>query len=224
MERISVLIVDDHRLFRDGLASLLASEPIFQVVGKAATAREALALLVEKRPDVALVDLKMPDTPGIEVIAQLLSERPDLGIVVLTASEENADLIAAIRAGARGYALKNVEADSLFDVIRQVHAGGAALCHQATPKAIDILRGMQDDSALDAGLTPREHEVVALIAAGADNAAIADRLVISENTVKTHVSHIMDKLSVKNRSDLIAWAQQRGRSMNRVRLEKSSQS
>lgn len=222
MERIRVLIVDDHRLFRQGLASLLGSEPSFEVVGMAASGREALGMSAELQPDVAIVDLRMPDTSGLEVIPHLLATRPDLGIVVLTASEESLDLVAAIQAGARGYVLKNADADVLFDVVRQVRAGGAALCDLATPKVIEILRGLHTGPALEAALTPREHEVVMLIVNGADNAEIASRLVISENTVKTHVSHILEKLGVKNRADLISWAARSGYGVNRVTPEKSS--
>ncbi len=210
MERINLLIVDDHRLFRQGLASLLESEPAFKVVAMAASGREALALLADANPDVAIVDLRMPETSGIQVIPQLLACRPDLGVVVLTASEESADLVAAIQAGARGYVMKNADADSLFDVIQQVHQGHAALCNLATPKVIEILRGIQMRPAFEASLTPREQEVVGLLVHGADNGEIAARLVISENTVKTHVSHILEKLGMKSRSDLVGWASQHG--------------
>lgn len=222
MAPVGILIVDDHRLFRQGLASLLESEPAFKVVGMAGSGPEALSLLAETQPDVALVDLKMPDAPGIQVVRQLLACRPSLGVVVLTASEENGDLIAAIQAGARGYVLKNADADSLFDVIRQVYGGSAALCNLATPKVLEILRGLQVRQNADALLTPREEEVVDLIVNGNDNGEIASRLVISENTVKTHVSHILEKLGMKNRSDLISWASRSGYSINRVTPEKSS--
>ena len=132
MERIRLLIVDDHRLFRQGLANLLESEPTFAVVGTAASGEEALVMAAEKQPDVAVVDLKMPNASGIEVTARLLAHQPSLGVVVLTASQENSDLVAAIQAGARGYVLKNADADELFDVIRHVYDGGAALCDLAT--------------------------------------------------------------------------------------------
>jgi DNA-binding NarL/FixJ family response regulator len=207
MERIRVLIVDDHRLFRQGLAGLLQSEPGFEVLGEAASGEEALRLAAAERPDVALVDLRMPGVAGTEVIAGLLALQPAPGVVVLTASEEGADLIRAVQAGAMGYVLKDADADALFGVIRRVHAGGAALCDKATPKALEILRGLAPHPAPADLLTPREQEVFALMQEGADNATIAARLVISENTVKTHVSHVLEKLQMRSRGDLIAWGQ-----------------
>lgn len=222
MERIRLLIVDDHRLFRQGLSSLLLSEPSFELVGMAASGAEALRLAAELQPDVAIVDLQMPDTPGLQLIPQLLAGYPGLGIVVLTASEERLDLLAAIRAGARGYVLKNADADALFDVVRQVRAGGAALCDRTTTKVIEILRGPHPLQPPEAALTPREQEVVTLMVQGADNAAIANQLVISENTVKAHVSHILEKLGVKNRAGLVTWAARSGYGTNRVAPEKTA--
>ncbi len=216
MERIRILIVDDHRLFRQGLVSLLASEPALEIVATAAGGEEALVLTAQTEPDVALVDLKMPGMSGIELIPRLLACRPTIGIVVLTASEENSDLLAAVRAGARGYALKNADADVLLDVIRQVHAGNAGLCQMSTPKVMEIIRALQTAHVADATLTPREREVVQLITAGANNGEIAGHLLISENTVKTHVAHILDKLGIKHRSELITWAAQSGYQANRV--------
>ncbi len=205
MDPIRLLIVDDHRLFRQGLVSLLQDEPEFQVVAEASTGQEALQLAEERRPDVALVDLMMPGMSGIEVIEELISRRLTPGVVALTASEEHADLIRAVQAGARGYALKNADADVLIDIIRRVRAGGAGLCDKATPKVLEILRGLAMHPMPGVLLTPREQEVLALLERGADNAEIASRLVISENTVKTHVSHVLEKLGMRSRSDLIAW-------------------
>jgi DNA-binding NarL/FixJ family response regulator len=205
MERVRILIVDDHRLFRQGLISLLQSEPEFEVVGEAASGEDAVRLAATKQPDVALVDLMMPDAEGTTVIAQLLACRSALGIVVLTAAEDHNDLIGAIQAGARGYVLKNADDDSLFRVIRRVRAGSVAFCDAATLKVFEILRGLAVQPALGAPLTPREQEVLALMTKGANNAEIAGQLVISENTVKTHVSHVLEKLDMRNRSDLIAW-------------------
>jgi DNA-binding NarL/FixJ family response regulator len=207
MDCIRLLVADDHRLFRQGLLSLLQSEPEFEVVGEAASGQEALRLAAVAQPDVALVDLMMPDMSGTEVIAQLVARWPAFKVVVLTASEDSQDLLGAIQAGAKGYVLKNADADDLFDVIRDVYAGGEAICAMATSKVMQILRGLVARSAPDPGLTPREREVVALLAAGADSAEIASRLVISKNTVRTHVAHILEKLQLRNRSELIAWGQ-----------------
>jgi DNA-binding NarL/FixJ family response regulator len=189
-----LLIVDDHRLFRQGLAGLLQSEPEFEIVGEAASGEEALRLAGTTAPEIALVDLKMPDMPGTDVIAELRTRWPALGVVVLTASDDDGELIRAIQAGAQGYVLKSADAESLFDVIRQVHAGGAGLCQVVTPKVLEILRSLTMRPAPSVPLTPREEEVLALVIKGADNAEIASRLVISENTVKSHVSHILEKL------------------------------
>jgi DNA-binding NarL/FixJ family response regulator len=205
MECIRLLIVDDHRLFRQGLVSLLRGEPEFEVVGEAASGQEALRLAADTQPDVALVDLRMPDSAGSVVIAGLLARQPASRVVALTASEDIADLISAVQAGAAGYVLRNANADDLLDIIRRVHAGGAALCDQATPKVLDFLRGLAVHPVPGGRLTPREQEVLALMEDGADSAEVASRLVISENTVKTHVSHILEKLGMRTRSDLIAW-------------------
>jgi DNA-binding NarL/FixJ family response regulator len=204
MERIRLLIVDDHRLFRQGLVSLLQGEPEFEVVGETASGQEALRLAAERRPDVALVDLRMPDLPGVEVIAGLCALRPGPRMVALTASEDIADLICAVQAGATGYVVKNADADVLLDVIRRVHAGGAALCDKSTPRVLEFLRGLAIHPVHAGSLTPREQEVLALMEHGADNGEIAGKLVISENTVKTHVSHILEKLGMRTRGDLIA--------------------
>ena len=205
MECIRLLIVDDHRMFRQGLVGLLRSEPEFDVVGEAASGQEALRMLETAQPDVMLVDLLMPGMPGSEVIAELLARQPDLGVVALTASDDDASLIGAIQAGAKGYVLKNADAESLFDVIRQVHAGGAGLCSVATPRVLEILRGLAARPTPKVPLTPREQEILAWLGKGADNGEIAGRLFISENTVKSHVSHILEKLGMRSRGDLIAW-------------------
>jgi DNA-binding NarL/FixJ family response regulator len=205
MECIRLLIVDDHRLFRQGLVSLLQGEPEFEVVGETASGQEALRLAVDKQPDVALVDLKMPDVAGIEVIAGLLARRPAPRVVALTASEDIADLISAVQAGAAGYVLKNADADVLLDVIRRVHAGGAALCDKTTPKVLDFLRGLAVHPVPGSPLTPQEQEVLVLMEDGADNAEIASLPVISEDTVKPHASHILEMAGMRSRSDLIAW-------------------
>lgn len=204
MRPIRILIVDDHRLFRQGLVSLLDTESGFEVVGEAASGQEALRLAAERRPDVALVDLRMPDAAGARVIASLLALDPSPKAVALTASEDSGDMLAAIQAGAMGYVQKNADADVLFDAIRKVHQGGAALCDTAVPKVLAMLRSHPFPSSA-ALLTPREQEVLALIVDGSTNAEIARRLVISENTVKTHVSHILEKLGARNRDELIGW-------------------
>jgi DNA-binding NarL/FixJ family response regulator len=216
MDSIRVLIVDDHRLFRQGLVSLLRSEPGFEVIGEASSQREALQLLRDQRPDVAVLDLVMPDTTGTELIEQvLLACVPPPGVIVLTASEDSVDLVSAIQAGAAGYIEKNADADALFSGIRKVHAGGAAVCDMAMPLVFEVLRGLPMRSQYrTALLTPREQEVLALIEDGEDNARISSRLFISENTVKTHVSHILDKLGLRSRAELVTSGAHPSRDIN----------
>ncbi len=204
MDCIRILIADDHRLFRQGLVGLLGSEPGFEVVGEAASKAETLRLLEATRPDVALLDLAMPGVVGTELIEQVLMIDPAPRVIVLTASENPADLAGALRAGARGYFLKNIDATSLFAAIRKVYAGGIAVGDTAMPQVVELLRGIPVRPAPGQVLTLREQEVLALVADGLDNSAIGARLVISEHTVKTHVAHILEKLGVHSRAELVA--------------------
>ncbi len=209
MECIRILIADDHLLFRQGLAGLLSSEPGLEVVGQASSKAETMQLLQSTHPEVAILDLAMPGVVGTELIEQVLAFDPAPGVIVLTASENTADLVGAIRAGARGYVLKNVDANSLFDAIRKVHAGGVVVGDTAMPQVVELLRGVPMHPSPGQVLTLREQEVLALMADGCDNSEIAARLVISEHTVKTHVSHMLEKLGVHSRAELIATARPR---------------
>jgi DNA-binding NarL/FixJ family response regulator len=201
------LIVDNHTLFRQGLVSLLQSEPGFEVTGEAGSGEEALKLVPKIQPDVVLMDVKMPGIGGVEATRRLGETMPQTRILMLTVSEEEESLFAAIQAGARGYILKNADADELLEAIRRVHAGEAMISPAMTFRLMQALRNGGVHSPLpELPLTSREQDVFELLAQGASNRQIARTLTISENTVKTHVRNILEKLEVRNRSEVAAYA------------------
>jgi two-component system nitrate/nitrite response regulator NarL len=207
MPSIRLLIVDNHTLFRQGLVSLLQSEPGFQVIGEAGSGEEALDLARQLQPDVVLMDVKMPGIGGVEATRRLLELMPPARVLMLTVSEEEESLFAAIHAGARGYILKNADADELLEGIRRVHAGEAMISPAMTFRLMQVLRsGGAPASASELPLTPREQDVFHLLVRGASNREIAESLTISENTVKTHVRNILDKLELDNRVEVAAFA------------------
>jgi len=206
MRSIRLLIVDDHTLFRQGLVSLLRGEPGFEVVGEAATGDEAVRLALTLQPDVILMDVKMAGMDGVETTRRLLEVIPHARILMLTVSDEDEDLFAAIQAGARGYILKNANADELLEAIRRVHAGEAMLSPAVTLRVLQAIRDGIPITDHTSELTPRERDVLHLLARGASNREIAESLMISENTVKTHVRHILEKLDLRSRGELIARA------------------
>jgi two-component system nitrate/nitrite response regulator NarL len=211
MAPIRLLIVDDHTMFRQGLVSLLQGEAEFQVVGQAAGGQEALRLAGELQPDVVLMDVMMPEMGGVEATRRLLETTPHARILMLTVSEEDEDLLAAIQAGARGYILKNADADALLEAIRRVHAGEAVLSPAVTLRVLQAVRAATPPPAREKPLTPREQEVLWLLARGASNCQIAETLMISENTVKTHVGHILEKLGIHSRHQVAAYVRHLGR-------------
>jgi two-component system nitrate/nitrite response regulator NarL len=207
MPPISLLIVDDHTLFRQGLVSLLLGEPGFRVAGEAASGEEALRLAAELQPDVVLMDVKMPGMDGVETTRCLLERMPQIRVLMLTVSEEDESLFAAIQAGARGYILKNADADDLLSAIRSVHAGEAAISPPMAARLFQALRtGALPTTALASALTEREQAVARLLAQGASNRQIAETLVITENTVKTHVRNILKKLELHSRGQVAGYS------------------
>jgi DNA-binding NarL/FixJ family response regulator len=207
MTSIRLLIVDNHTLFRQGLVSLLQSEPGFKVVGEAGSGEEALQLAPQLQPDVVLMDVKMPGIGGVEATRRLLEQMPPVRVLMLTVSEEEESLFAAIHAGARGYILKNADADELLEGIRRVHAGEAMISPAMTFRLIQVLRSGGGPAAPpELPLTSREQDVFHLLVRGASNREIAEMLTISENTVKTHVRNILDKLELDNRVEVAAFA------------------
>jgi DNA-binding NarL/FixJ family response regulator len=211
---LSVLIVDDHRLFRQGLAGLMSTRPdLVRLVGEAATAREALSRARELRPDLVLMDISMPGGSGLEATAVLRQELPDTAVVMLTSSDEDDHLQQAVRLGAAGYLLKDLDARELFDLIAGIARGEAAMTRAMAAR---LLRGLASgqapspEEALLAELTEREVEVLRLVARGVSNPEIAETLYVTVNTVKTHLRNILDKLQVENRTQAATYAVQKG--------------
>jgi DNA-binding NarL/FixJ family response regulator len=209
-----LLLADDHALFRSSLRSLLEARGV-EVVGEASDGHRAVELAVSLQPDLVLMDLSMPGLDGIEATRQLKAKMPEVKVVVLTASMEDEDLFAALRAGAQGYLLKNLEADSFFDLLDRAVAGEPALTPQMSRKVLEAFtkrepaRTHHDDP--DA-LTDREREVLELMVDGiTSNRQLAQRLEVSENTVKFHVRNILDKLHLHNRAQAVGHAMRHAR-------------
>jgi len=216
MDTVKVLVVDDHTLFRRGIASVLANQENLEVAGEALDGLEAIEKAKKIAPDVILMDLNMPRCSGLEAIQALQTEMPQVNILVLTVSENEADLFAAMKFGARGYVLKNTEPDELIHAILHIAQGGVIVSPLMATKLLtefkDLTAGVEKESTpgTEADLSPREGEVLQLVAQGASNKKIADSLFISENTVKTHLRNIMEKLHLANRSQAAAYAVKRG--------------
>jgi len=216
MDTVKVLVVDDHTLFRRGIAAVLANQESLEVVGEAVDGLEAIEKAKEITPDVVLMDLNMPRCSGLEAIQALQTEMPQVNVLVLTVSDKEADLFAAVKFGARGYILKNTEPEELIHAIFQIAQGGVIVSPLMATKLLtefkDLSAGVEREPipGTDTDLSPREGEVLQLVAQGAPNKKIADSLFISENTVKTHLRNIMEKLHLANRSQAAAYAVQRG--------------
>ncbi|HXB69384.1 MAG TPA: response regulator transcription factor [Candidatus Acidoferrales bacterium] len=200
--RIRVFSVDDHPLITEGIATLINSQPDMVLVAQASGGTEAIQQYRLHRPDVTLMDLRLPDLSGIDAMIAIRSEFPEARIVMLTTFEGDVEIQRALRAGARGYLLKNMPPSELLDVIRQVHAGKKRVPPEV---ALQLAEHMSDED-----LTAREVEVLTKVAGGNRNRDIADLLFVSEETVKVHIKHIMDKLGAKDRTQAIAIAVRRG--------------
>ena len=199
---IRILSIDDHPLVREGIAVIIDSQPDMKIIGTASTAAEGVQEFRKHRPDVTLMDLRLPDLSGIEAIIAIRAEFPDARIIVLTMFEGDVEIQRALVAGARGYLLKSMPPAELISVIRQVHAGKKRVPPQL---AAQLAEHMSDEA-----LTEREVEVLGQIAGGNRNRDIADRLFITEETVKVHIKHIMEKLGASDRTQAIAIAVRRG--------------
>ena len=205
-ETIRILIADDHPVVRDGLAAMLATQSDFVIVGEAGTGNDAVAQALKLRPDIILMDLEMPALDGVEAIRQLHAADAGVQVLVLTAFDTDERIVGAIAAGAQGYLLKGAPREEIFAAIRIVSTGGALIPPLVASK---LLRQVREAERPDA-LTPREHEVLKLMADGFANGEIAVRLFISERTVKFHVSAVLAKLGAKNRTQAVRLARERG--------------
>jgi DNA-binding NarL/FixJ family response regulator len=206
-QRISIMVVDDHALFRRGLISLLDEMPEFVVVGEAANGQEAVENIQRAAPDLLLLDINMPVMDGIQALSAIRKKLPEQKVLMLTISQNDDDLIDAIVSGANGYLLKNTEPDMLRMTIQQVVAGNAVLAPEITSKVLQAVRRAKTDRGRGL-LSDREIDVLKCLARGQTTSQIAATLFISENTVKTHIRHILEKMEVNNRAEAVARAAQ----------------
>jgi NarL family two-component system response regulator LiaR len=210
-EYINVLLVDDHSIVRQGIRSFLETQPDLVVIGEAASGEEATQLAAELAPDVVLIDLSMPGLGGIEAIRQIKKMSPHSQIVVLTSFQEDEYIFPTLRAGALSYVMKDIQARDLADTIRQAHRGESILHPRIAARVVQELRGARKDTPnVFTELSDREMDVLRLIAHGDSNATIAQKLSISEQTVKGHVSNILGKLHMADRTQAAVFAWQQG--------------
>jgi len=207
---IRILVADDHPIVRDGLVTILGTQPDFQVVGEAAGGEETIELVKQLSPDVLLLDLEMPQVDGVAVLRHLQKNEIAVRSIVFTAFDTDERILEAVQAGARGYLLKGAERRELFKAIRVVHDGGSLLQPMIASKLLQQVSEARQSPAEVESLTPRESEVLSLLAQGLQNKEIAHSLVISERTVKYHVSSIMGKLGASNRTEAVAIAANQG--------------
>ncbi len=202
---IRILISDDHPVVRAGLSGMISAEAGFEVIGEAGNGKEAIALTGELKPDVVLMDLRMPEMDGVTAIGHIKGDYPDVQILVLTTYESDADILRAIETGATGYLLKDTPREELFGAIRMVAEGKSPLDPGVATRLMQRMRGSDEE-----GLSTREIEVLELVARGTSNKEIAKQLWVSETTVKSHMLHIFDKLGVTDRTAAVTAALKRG--------------
>lgn len=207
-EPIKLLIADDHVLFRHGIVGIIKEQPDFQIVGEASSGPEVVQFSRERPLDVILMDIHMPGGSGVEA-TRILKEETAVRVLILTVSDNDEDLIKALAAGADGYLLKNAEPDELFQAIRQVAAGQGVLSPEVTARVMQAAGSAQSQQQATL-LSQREQEVLTELTKGGTTAHIAAVLFISENTVKTHIRHILEKLGAANRTEAVARAAELG--------------
>ncbi len=211
-ETITVLIADDHPIYRDGLASLLEPLPGIEVVGRAADGVQAVEQALASRPDVVIMDLQMPRLNGIEATRRVLAELPETGVLVITMGEDESTVFSAVTAGARGYLLKGADADEVVQAIRTVHGGGVVFGASLAQRIARVFAAGPSVAAPSVfpELTEREREILDLVASGLSNGDIATRLYLSPKTVRNNVSAILTKLRARDRSAAIVAAREAG--------------
>lgn len=209
---IKVLIADDHKLFRQGLIGLMKTrEDLVEVIGEAETGEEAVYLAEQLRPDVILMDIYMPEMDGLQAAKEIHSRFPKIAIVMLTSSEKDGHLYEAVQVGVSGYLLKSLDANELFDLLKGVVQGETAMTRAMAGKLLkSVANRIADVDKGEQSLTERELFVLRLVASGASNQDIADKLTISINTVKSHLKSILDKLQLENRTQAATYALKHG--------------
>lgn len=215
MDPLRILLVDDHALFRSGIHALLQRYPEFTVAGEATDGLEGLKLATSLRPDIVLLDLHMPGISGLEALKMIKETLPGTCVIMLTVSEDAEDLLTAIRAGANGYLLKNIDMDAFVDGLNRARRGEAVVSPQLTGK---LLTGIQGNAAHGEASVPielenlsaREREVLSLLAGGASNKELARRLNVAESTIKIHIQHILRKLNLTSRVQAAVYAIEHG--------------
>lgn len=211
VESIKILLVDDHSVVRQGIRAFLEAQPDLVIVGEAASGEEAIQLVAERAPDIVLMDLSMPGMGGIEAIRRIKKVSPRSQILVLTSFQEDEYIFPTLRAGALSYLMKDIQARDLASTIRQAYRGEAVLHPRVAARVVQELRGARKDTTnVFTELSDREMDVLRLIARGDSNAIIAKKLSISEQTVKGHVSNILGKLQIADRTQAAVFAWQHG--------------
>ncbi|WP_158885241.1 response regulator [Amycolatopsis anabasis] len=210
-EVLRVLVVDDHPLFRFGVCTMLAAEPVIDVVGEAASGINAVSATAALAPDVVVMDLQLPDISGVEATRRIVAERPGTGVLMLTMSDENESVFAAMRAGARGYLLKDAEPDEIVRAVQAVGRREAIFGPDIATLVLGFFNGVvPGNDPVFPELTSREREVLRLIACGHSNSSIAQRLSLSPKTVRNHISSVFGKLRVADRAQAIIRARDAG--------------
>lgn len=213
MNTIRILLVDDHSLFRSGIKSLLESQDSFEVVGEASDGLEGVKRAKQLKPDMVLLDLHMPGSSGLEALKMLTENVPKPEVLMLTVSEDTQDLMQALRSGARGYLLKNIEIDFLVDSIHRAMKGESVMSPQMSAALVDVVREPvieKEPEKKTVKLTPRESEIIIMLAQGGSNKSIARTLDLAESTVKIHVQGILRKLNISSRVQAAVYAVEHG--------------